>query len=426
MRPYGWFMGHCRRVGFWVICLFLASSHSLRACPASDSGERHAGSVAHAATEVTGPPPQDPLTRSGFEHYYDLDYDDAVRDFERELNAHPDDPFAVNHLLTAAFYRELYRVGALDTGLYSTNNFLIKKKFPFDPKAKVQIKELTDCALALSEQRLAQDPHDVQALYARGLTRGLRAEYLALVDKAWFAALRYAVGARRDHEEVLKLAPNYTDAKTIVGVHDYVAGSLPWTLKAAASLVGVSGNKKKGLQYLREAAQGGGETSTDAGIALVLFLRREQRFEEALAFLRTLTASHPRNFLFALEEANILKDAGHGPESIAAYRKVLAAGRAGNVYSHPHLELAAFGLGEALRGQHDFAAAAESYESVRESPSADNSLVEKANLAAGEMYDLLDRRELAIKKYQAVINADASSTSAEAARRHLKQPYRTP
>jgi len=132
----------------------------------------------------TGPPPQDALTRSGFERFYDLDFDAAIGDFERALKAHPDDPFAVNHLLSAVLYRELYRVGALDTGLYATNNFLTRKKFPFDPKVSAQVKELTERALALSEPRLARDPQDVQALYARGLTRGLRAEYLALVDKA--------------------------------------------------------------------------------------------------------------------------------------------------------------------------------------------------------------------------------------------------
>jgi len=374
----------------------------------------------------TGPPAQDALTRSGFEHYYDLDYDGAVSDFERALKAHPDDSFAVNHLLSAVFYRELYRLGALDTGLYSSNSFLVKKKFPFDPKVSAEVNELTDRALLLSGQRLAKDPQDVQALYARGLSRALRAEYMALVDKAWLAALRNAIGARRDHEEVLKLAPDYADAKTIVGVHNYVAGSLPWALKAAASLVALNGNKQKGIQYLYDAANAGGETSVDARVALALFLRREQRYEEALTLVRGLTATHPRNFLFALEEANILKDAGDGPASAAAYRRVLALGRQGNLYYHPHLELAAFGLGEVLRGQRDFAGAAEAYESVRESPAADSELVEKANLAAGEMYDLLNKRELAVKKYQAVITANAGSPSAEAARRYLKEPYRNP
>ncbi len=412
MRPYGFPVASRH----WLACCLVCSLIVVAVTPL----------CCRPAFAPTGPPPQDALTGSGFEHYYNLDYDGAVGDFERELKAHPDDPFAVNHLLSAVLYRELYRVGALDTGLYANNSFLVKRKFPFDPKVSAQVKELTERALALSEQRLAEDPHDVQALYARGLTRGLRAEYLALVDKAWFAALRNAIGARRDHEEVLKLAPDYADAKTIVGVHNYVAGSLPWTVKAAASLVGLGGSKQKGIQYLYDAANAGGETSVDARVGLALFLRREQRFEEALAAVRSLTASHPRNFLFALEEANILKDAGHGTESVAAYRKVLATGQQGNLYFHPHLELAAFGLGEALRGQHDFAGAAEAYESVRESPTADSDLVEKANLAAGEMYDLLDKRELAVKRYQAVITANASSPSAESARRYLKQPYRNP
>src|SRR5579859_4958988 len=66
----------------------------------------------------------DALTRSAFEHQYQLDYDNAIHDFELVEQAHPEDPFAANHLLTAIFFRELYRNGALDTGLYSNNSFL--------------------------------------------------------------------------------------------------------------------------------------------------------------------------------------------------------------------------------------------------------------------------------------------------------------
>src|SRR6516225_2505790 len=61
----------------------------------------------------------DELTRTGFDYQYQLDYDNAIRNFELVEQAHPDDPFAANHLLTAIFFRELYHNGALDTGLYS-------------------------------------------------------------------------------------------------------------------------------------------------------------------------------------------------------------------------------------------------------------------------------------------------------------------
>ncbi len=132
-------------------------------------------------------------------------------------------------------------------------------------------------------------------LYARGVTRAQFATYTAMIERAWFSALRNAVGARHDHERVLELAPSTVEAKLIVGAHNYVVGSLPWGVKAAASMVGLGGNKDKGLQYLKECAQGEGETSVDAQILLVLFLRREHRYDEALSLARTLISRYPQN-----------------------------------------------------------------------------------------------------------------------------------
>jgi tetratricopeptide (TPR) repeat protein len=275
----------------------------------------------------------------------------------------------------------------------------------------------------LAEARLKKNPADIQALYARGVTRSMQSTYTGLVQKAWLSALGNAKGSREDHERVLKLDPSFSDAKTVVGTHEYIAGSLPWAVRMLAHLVGFGGNKQNGLKLLKEAGESDGETSVDAKVILTLFLRREQRYQEALEVVRALTASHPRNFLFALEEANILKDSGKGPESIAAYRKVLDAAKAG-AFHDPHLELAYWGLGEALRGQRQFLSAAQAYDSVCNYPSADASLLRRGNLAAGEMYDLALKRELATEKYEAVITASADSNEADRARRHLRDPYK--
>ncbi len=366
---------------------------------------------------------QDPATRAGFEHFYNLEYDKAVRNFDQAVEEHPDDPFAVNHLLSAVLFRELYRIGALDTELYAKNSFLDKKKYPIDPKAQERIKQLTDRALQLAEVRLKQNPNDVDALYARGVTRGNRALYVALIDKAWFAALRNAVGARRDHERVLELAPTYTDAKLIVGTHNYIMGSLPWTAKVAAAVVGLGGSKTKGLQYLREAMAGHGEASVDAKVALALFLRREEHYPEALDLVGSLVTDYPRNFLYGLEQALLFNAAGRAPEAIASYRRLLAEGREGK-FPGAHLEKAAYGLGEALRGQKDYAGAAEAFDAVNEYSKVEPELQQKSDLAAGEMYDVMMKREIALKKYQEVIAANSDSPPAELARRHLKQPYR--
>jgi len=78
----------------------------------------------------------------------------------------------------------------------------------------------------------------VEALYVRGVARGLKSTYIALVDKSFLAALRSAVAARRDHERVLQIDPKYVDAKTIVGAHNYVVGSLPMPVKLLAGIAG--------------------------------------------------------------------------------------------------------------------------------------------------------------------------------------------
>jgi tetratricopeptide (TPR) repeat protein len=366
----------------------------------------------------------DALTRTGFEHYYDADYAHAASAFEKVLQAHPDDPAAVNHLLAAVMFGELNRVGALDTSLYSNNSFLDQKReYVLDPKVKERIQQLETRALALAEARLKNDPHDVQALYARGVTRSMQSTYTGLVQKAWLSALANAKGSREDHEHVLKLDPTFNDAKTVVGTHEYIAGSLPWAMRMLAHLAGFGGNKQNGIKLLREAGESDGETSVDARVILTLFLRREQRYTEALDLVHGLTAEHPRNFLFALEVANILKDSGKGPESIVAYRKVLESAKAG-AYHDPHLEFAYWGLGEALRGQRQFSEAAQAYDGVAGFPQADAGLLRRANLASGEMYDLSLKRELATEKYEAVITASADSSEADRARHHLRDPYK--
>jgi tetratricopeptide (TPR) repeat protein len=366
--------------------------------------------------------PDDANTRSGFEHLYNLEYDAAVREFEAALKAHPDDAFATNHLLSGVLFRELYRIGALDTELYAKNSFLTSKQFPIDAQLQARIKGLIERSFQLEEARLKTNPDDPDALYARGVTRGLRSTYIGLVEKAWFAALRNAVGARHDHERVLELDPKYSDAKMVVGIHNYVMGSISWPIKVAAAVAGLSGSKSKGIEYLYAAGEAGGETSVDARIALSLFLRREQRYPEALKLVGGMAADYPHNFLLTLEYANLLNAAGHGQEAITTFRKLLADGKSG-VFAESRLEQAEYGLGEALRGQHDYAGAAAAYDAVLGYPRADPDLRQRASLAAGEMYDLMNQRAQAVQHYQAVISADGSSDHADLARKHIKQPF---
>ena len=365
----------------------------------------------------------DPLVDAAFDHFYNMEYERATQEFQKISDSRPGDPAAVNHLLTSVLMHELYRMGAMNTGEYASDSFIGEAHRPPDPKVKNQINQLVNRAETLEENQLRANPNNVDILYDRGVTRAQFAVYTGLVERAWFSALRNAVGARHDHERVLELSPDYMDAKLVVGTHNYVMGSLPWSVKVAVALVGLSGSKEKGLQYLREVATGNCENSVDAKIVLSLFLRREHNYDEARGIMRDLAVRYPRNYLFPLEEANLLRASGHEAEAATAYRKVWQNGREGK-YANLHYEMAAWGLGELLRNQKDYANAAAAYELVNQHPTPDPEIQQKANLAAGEMYDLLQKRDLAMKKYQTVLAQNGSTPPAEQARKHIREAYR--
>jgi len=368
-------------------------------------------------------PRHDPQVDTAFDHFYNMQYDLATQEFQRILDKHPDDPFAINHLLTAILIRDLYDTGAMNTGDYANDSFVGRAPRPTDEKIKEKIKDLAKRAGDLEEKQLKANPRDADALYCLGVTRAQFSVYTALVERAWFSALRNAVGARHDHEHVLEIDPNYLDAKMVVGTHNYVVGNLPWSVKLAASLAGLGGSKDKGLDYLRQVAKGDVENSVDAKIVLSLFLRRERQYDEAIGYMKDLSEKYPRNHLFPTEVANLDRAAGKLDEAEALYRKVWQAGREGK-YGNLHYEMAAWGLGELLRSEKNIAGAAAAYDLVNEAPNPDPDVLQKANLAAGEMYDLLQKRDLAMKKYQIVLAGNANTGPADQARHYIKEAYR--
>jgi tetratricopeptide (TPR) repeat protein len=360
---------------------------------------------------------------SAFDDFYNMDYERSIEEFQKILERNPNDPAAVNHLLSVDLMRELYRMGAMNTGEFANDSFIGQAHRPADPKVKERIRQLVERAENLEEQELKANPKNVDALYARGVTRAQFSLYTALVERAWFSALRNAVGARHDHERVLQLDPNYIDAKLVVGADNYVVGSLPWSVKVAVALVGLSGSKEKGLEDLREVADSNRENSVDAKVVLSVFLRRERRYDEARALMDDLSARYPRNYLFPIEEGNLLRSTGRLQEAAEYYRKVWQNGRQGK-YDGLHYEMAAWGLGELLRSQKDYSGAAAAYEWLSEAPNPDPELLQKANLAAGEMYDLLQKRDMAMKKYEIVLAENGTTPPAEEARRYIKAAYR--
>jgi len=381
--------------------------------------------VASAARGDTNPMNYNPQVREAFTHFYNLDYTGAIQRFERVRAEHPGDPQATAYLLETILFQELYRQDLLDTTFYANDGFLTGRHATRDdPEARKRILGLADEAVHEADVILKGSPNDVHALFARGWVRALQTAYLAMVDRDFRGGFKLATKAKDDEERVLQLDPNYVDAKLVVGVYQYVVGALPWPFKFLIGFAGITGSKSTGLAMLHEAGDHGVNTSVEARTVIALFLRRESKYQEAIQVIRKLKSEYPRDFLFHLEEANLLKDAGEGMVAVDAYRDLLSAATRPGYFADPQLELAYFGLGEGLRGQRHYAEAAEAYEKAAWTKNVGPELKIRSLLAAGECRDVNGERNLAVKDYQGAIDAGPNTSRADIARRRLRTPYK--
>ncbi len=358
------------------------------------------------------------------EYFYNLDYDRALSRFEAIRTAHPESALATDYVLMVVIFRELYHQDLLDTTYYAHDNFLTSKRtVRVADTTRERIDSLTEMAIDLAGRQIENDPHDANAWFARGYARGMHAAFIMLADHSFVAAARQGLAARNDSEQVLRIDPDYADAKMAVGIQQFAIASLPKFLRVVIGITGVNGTKEKGLNLLRECAAHGTVNSIQSQTALSLFLRHDGRYPEALAVQHGLAERFPRDYLFRLEEANLTKDGGNGVEAIAVYGRVLEDARRSGYFVEPRLQLTYFGLADTQRGQRDVLSAAQNYLQAAAQPNCSDWLRKRAQLNAGQMLDLLQRRNEAVQQYRLASMRGEDESQTEAALRYLKTPY---
>ena len=378
----------------------------------------------NSVQQHTDPLNFDPMVRDAYEHFYILDFDGALSRSGAVLKAHPQEPMAYGYDLMFTVFRELYHQDLLDTTYYAHDSFLTSKRnVPVPAETRQRVEWLTDTGIRLADERIKANGSDKDAYFARGYLRGMHAAFITLVDHSYVAAARQGYASRGDSEQALKIDPQYVDAKMAVGIQQFAVASLPRWVRMMVGIMGVGGNKERGLALLRDCATHGVVTAIESRTVLSLFLRHDARYPEALVVQHGLAAQYPHNYLFRLEEANLTKDEGNGLGAIALYKAVLSDGAKPGYFIDPRLQMAWFGLADTQRGWNDIADAAVNYVNAAEQPNCSDWLRKRAQLNAGEMYDLLHQRAKAVSLYQMASGGGGDQSQAEMARRLLKTPY---
>jgi tetratricopeptide (TPR) repeat protein len=278
--------------------------------------------AAAGAARAQAPRAQDNRS-AGHNHYFNLEYDEAIAAYRRLIAASPQDVLARNHLATALLFKELLRLGMLETSAFKGDNqFLRQEKPQPDPALKEEFLSVLLEGRQLAEASLQKSPDDKMALFALSNSYGLEGNYDFMIDKAYFSALRNGGRARKYANDLIKKHPDFVDAYLVAGVHEYVVGSLPWIVKVMAAIGGIRGNKQKGEGYVTRVAREGQLARNEARSLLTLLLRREKRPLEAAVLLEGLIRDFPRNYVLYLELGSMYEDAGEREKALTVFQNI--------------------------------------------------------------------------------------------------------
>jgi len=379
--------------------------------PASPWGR----SVGQAAQH---PEPFEVLRRAGFEAFYNLDYEGARRCFERLAADFPEHPAGPLYLATHAWIEWLNRTRRLQAGIYINPAFYAQSEARVSEEEQQRFRAHIERAIERAEARLRAREDDVEARYFLGAAYAVLAGYEATVLRKFFSALRNGFRAVKEHREVLRLDPQFADAKLTVGLYEYIVGSLPLAVRILVALGGIRGSRERGIELLEEAARSGRYVADDARTLLIAVYYREGRFPEALHLLEELITRYPRNYLFGLERANLLMRIGERAEAVRAFEDLLAQP------THQETrDLIRYQYAEALFQSGYKQAALHHFRRLVAMDDAHADLKTLAHLRIGQILDLRGERRAAQAQYQLVLQREDVLDAHEQARRYLRKPY---
>ncbi len=357
---------------------------------------------------------------------YSLNYSQAEKRLVELKQKYPEHPSPPLDLASVIWLRELFRRHQLDLRVFLSPSSLTKKTDETMPDQQRQafLGYIKD-SQRISRDILSQDPKNLDARYFLGASYGVLASFSITVDHSLSEAFKYGKLAYKYEEEIIQEDPKYYDAYMIVGVYEYVAGSLPWYLKWVAAVAGFEGSKERGLKYLNLAATRGRYSSDDAQVVLMVLNVRDSKYESALKLASALYRQFPENYIFQINEAQILDKMGKSAAATKIYFDVLKKAQMGvaNFVKLP-LTLYRYELAERLFGLGRLADARSLFEGTLADSQASPQQKAFSHLRLGQILDVENRRTAAVKQYHHVLGMENFDNSRELARRYLDAPYR--
>ena len=381
--------------------------------------------LAEMSAFAADPPP---LYQHGIEKLYNLYFDDAESDFRNLTKQYPDDPLYWNSLASTFWLRMLYNQQKLNIESFSLKD-TFGTEHSQDDVVAAEEKRLTDTintAIAKAEALLKKNPKDTHALYAEGASYASLATFNATVKRSYLTARSQAAKARDYHKKVLSIDPSYHDAEMSIGAYNYVMGILPFGFRMLLGIVGITGEGKDlGIQQIEDTARMGNQGATDAKMMLLIVYNREGRHDDALKLVDELHAKYPRNFLFEMSRAQILRKMGKFDRANETYASILRkVNSKTDGYERLRTSKVYYDLAKSQTEQLDFNGVFATFTKVVD-PKSDATPDERADahIWMGMILDSQKNRPAALEHYNAVLTLNCKPEYKDRANEFKKRPY---
>ena len=366
----------------------------------------------------------------GIHQLYSLDFAASEASFKALTRDFPHNPDYWNALASSYWLKTLY-----DQQKLNMESFSGKDRFgTMDSEDTVteaeekQLRDTIDKAFAAADAILKKDPKNTRALYAKGASYATLASFEATIRRSWLSAARKAKTARNLHKDVLKLDPNFNDARTSVGIYNYAVGSLTWGARFLVGVVGLGGDgKEEGIKDLETASAKGVRAAIDAKMLLVVVYSREQEYQKALKFLDELHTKYPRNFMLDMSRASIYAKMKRWDLAAQTYRQItekIASRKDG--YERLRIEKVYYELANSEFQAQRFDEAARTFSLVTAGKTATPSEKANAHLWMGRMSDSRLDRPAALRHYNAVLGLEVDAEIKSDAQRLIRKPFGSP
>ena len=273
-----------------VVLLILAALALISRAPAQ---------VQHVSAK---PPSVEDKLAQTYGAMFDLKFQDAFKAADEAKAVAQDDPLPYVAQAWVAFFRELDRLHALRSEVFTTDDgFNARESYAWQPDSKKTFDAALDRAEKLAQDRLNKNPNDARALLALSLTYGLRGDDMGIFTKKDLKALSFIKSATNYSEKLLALSPDSYDAYVATGMGKYIIGRKSAPVRWVLRMGGYKGDEQEGMKELALAADHARYLAPFARILVAFEDVRRNNPAEARRKLEDLHQQFPNNHLF-LEE----------------------------------------------------------------------------------------------------------------------------